>query len=742
MAIIFNQKNKMFKLITQHTQYMFKIIGDKYLVHCYYGYKSNSLDLSCDVLALGFSPEISNTELQRFSLNDAPLEFAYFGTGDYRCTSLKVKGGNGDSCTMFTYVGYEIFEGKRVGDKTPFARAVRDTETLAVFLRDEVTGCLLTLYYTVYPSYDIITRYFTVENQGTDDVKIQKAMPICLDLPGHEYDAITLHGCQAMECNVQRMPLGYGNYSVGSRRGSTGHNFNPFMAVVSKGTNEENGDVYAFNMIYSGSFLDEIEVDAQGNTRVGVGLGEETFAYTVEKGQSFTTPEAVMLYTQHGLGDMSRKLHSFIRDTIIPREVVEQRPVVINTWEAFYCDINEKLILELADESKSCGMDMVVIDDGWFGERNDDTSSLGDWYPNEIKFPNGLKAIADAIHQKGLKFGIWLEPEMVNPNSELYRKHPDWCLTCKDRTPTLARNQLVLDMTNPEVLEYLKTSIARLLENVDVDYIKWDCNRTPSEAGSRHLPKEQQDEAMYRHQLGVYELFFWLKEKFPKVLLENCSGGGGRYDLGMMAVSTQIWASDNTGAKDRVRIQHGCSLAYPATVMSCHVSAPQYTENKMGNLDYKYKVAIAGMLGYELNILETDDAMKAAFKEQIAFYRQVEELTKYGHLFRLISPYENISEVSAYYYADEEEKANRIFLTYLQNYPYRKRDISWHMELEPQKVFVLKVKAADCTATYKEVLSGREYSGADLIRGIPMRMSEDGEYGKVMLFEKQEGGNR
>lgn len=742
MAIKFEQENKMFTLTTENTQYMFRIVGGKYLIHCYYGYKSSSLDLTYNVMALGFSPEIMNTELERFSLNDVPLEFAYYGTGDYRCTSLKIKGNNGDSCTMFTYRGYEIIRGKKDGGGTPYARATKDTETLAIHLADEVTDCKLTLYYTVYPSHDIITRYFTVENQGAKAVKIQKAMPICLDLPGHEYDAITLHGCQAMECNVQRMPLHYGNYSITSRRGGSSHNFNPFIALASQNANEESGDVYAFNMIYSGSFLDEVEVDAHGNTRVGIGLGEETFAYTVPRGETFTSPEALMLYTQWGLGDMSRKLHQFTRDTILPAEIFEKRPVVINTWEAFYFNINEELILKLAEEAKECGMDMVVVDDGWFGNRNDDTTSLGDWYPNKKKFPNGLKTIVDRVHDKGLKFGIWIEPEMVNPESDLYRNHPEWCLNCKDRTPMLSRSQLVLDLCNPEVLEYLKESIRELLKDIDVDYIKWDCNRNISDAGSAYLSNEMQDEAMYRHLLGVYELFSWFRDTFPQIMLESTSGGGGRFDLGMMAMSSQIWMSDNTGAKDRVRIQHGCSLAYPASVMSCHVSEPQFTENKMDNLNYKYKVATAGMLGYEMDILKADSSMREAIREQIEFYRQVEDLTKYGHLFRLISPYENVSEVSAYYYADEKKDANRIFLTYLQNYPYQNRDISWHMELQPQKIHVLKVYAADCKAIYKEVLSGQMYSGEDLQRGVQIRMSEEGEFGKLMLFEKQEGGNR
>lgn len=737
MAITYNQSKKMFTLTTVNTQYVFKVVGDKYLIHCYYGYKSESLDYSCDVRALTFTPEIHDTELKRFSLNDAPLECSYYGTGDYRCTSLKIKGGNGDSCTFFQYCDYEILKGRKDIPGMPYARETEDTETLAIRLKDHVTGCTLILYYTVYPSHDVITRYFRIVNEGKTDVKLQKAMSICLDLPGHDFDVMSLYGCQTMERNVQRTPLCYGNYSIGSRRGASSHNFNPFMALMSKNADEETGDVYAFNQIYSGSFLNEVEVDSQGNTRVGIGLGEENFAYTIPVGETFSSPEAIMLYTSNGLGDMSRKMHGFIRETILPPDVFGKRPIVLNTWEAFHFDIDGDMILKLADEGKECGMDMVVVDDGWFGERNDDTAGLGDWYPNPKKFPNGLQQLVRDVHKKGMKFGIWIEPEMVNPDSELYRAHPDWCLNCKERVPTLSRNQLVLDFCNPEVLEYLKDSILKAFEGVDIDYIKWDFNRTLSEVGSPYLSKDMQDEAGFRYQLGVYELFFWLRENFPNVMIENSSGGGGRYDLGMMAVSTQIWTSDNVGAKDRVRIQYGSTIAYPASVMSCHVSEPAENEKYMSNLDYKYKVALAGMLGYELDIFKVDSTVKEEFKKQISFYRSVEDLMKKGHLFRLISPYEDIAEVSSYYYADKEENAERILLSYLQSYPYQKRDISWRMDLLPQKIDRLRMKAADVKATYLEVLSGKYFSGADLQNGIQIRMSENGKFGKLMLFEKQ-----
>lgn len=736
MSICYDRKNQIFSICTKTTQYVFKVVGGKYLVHCYYGAKSDCLDYSYNVQSLSFSPTIGEVGIPRFSLNDAPLEFSYFNSGDYRCCSLRVKGKNGDSSTLFTYKGYEIIDGRVDIGGLPNARMEHDTKTLIISLVDEVTDCELNLYYTVYPSHDIISRYFSLTNKGNRTIKIEKAMSICLDLPDHHYDVLTLHGCQTTEMNIQRNSLSYGNFSITSRRGASSHDFNPFIALVSANADEEYGDVYAFNFIYSGSFLDEIEVNAQGNTRISVGLGQETFSYSLNSNETFYSPEAIMIYTADGIGDMSRKMHSFIRDTIVPQECFEHRPVVLNTWEACYYNINEDILLSLARCAKECGMDMIVLDDGWFGKRNNSSSSLGDWTLDRNKFPSGLKYLSEKIHEMNMKFGIWIEPEMVNYDSELYRKHPEWCLVCKERKPTLSRDQLLLDFCNPDVLEYLKETFLKTFKDVKIDYFKWDFNRNPSEFGSSFLGAENQDEALFRCQKGVYELLFWFKEQFPDTFIESCSGGGGRYDLGMMAFSSQIWASDNTTAADRLRIQYGSTVAYPASVMSCHVSDPRNMPDVINALDYKYKVAIGGILGYELNMIGCSQEIKNEISQQINFYRSIEDLIKKGYLFRLISPFDNSMETASYYYSDKESNADRVCLFYLQNYPYNKRDISWHMDLIPQKVYSLKIKAADPNAVYVETLSGKAYNGRDLNAGIQVRADKSGEYGKIFLFEK------
>lgn len=728
MPIQFCKTDNRFILTTEQTEYIFDIVAERYLTHRYYGQKSDDPARLFKAAYRSFSPYPEKTGPD-FSFTDDLMEFGFFGGGDFRCASLRLRGAAGDSCTRFFYQDYEIFDGRKEIPGVPCARPTPGSETLAVHMQDPVTGCRLTLYYTVFPKHDLISRYFTLENQGDAPVTIEKAMSLCLDLPGHGYDLLSLHGAHVSERQVQRLPLGYGVQSVTSRRGASSHQANPFIALLQTGATETNGAVYAFNFVYSGSFLDEVEVDQSGNTRVGIGLGAENFSYLLQPGESFTSPEAVMLHTVRGLGDMSRKLHRFVREAILPPDPYDRRPVVLNTWEACYFDIDESTLLDFAREGVRCGLDMLVMDDGWFGERKDDRAALGDWFPNRKKFPDGLQSFAARVKATGIRFGIWIEPEMISPDSDLYRSHPDWCLSCKGREGSLSRNQLVLDLSNPDVCNYLKRSFRAVFYGVPIDYIKWDFNRHLSEVGSPHLPPERQGEVFYRFQLGVYDLFFWFMENFPGVMIENCSGGGGRYDLAMMAVSTQIWASDNTNATDRVRIQYGSLLGYPASVMSCHVSDPGRDAARMTRLDYKFKVALGGMLGYELNILTAAEDVRAAIQSQIMIYREVEDLVKYGDLYRLLSPFENELECSAYYYTAspemEETAGERIFLSLLQN----KGDSAG-------RVLCLPVEAADPQTLYIDRLSGERFTGATLHAGLEVPASPEPESGRLWLFEK------
>ena len=730
MYINFDETKKRFKITTANTEYVFDIVFDRYLKHRFFGQKGfdwekRDAEKPLTQVIQGFSPYDPATG-REFCQADHLLEFSFFGCGDYRCNSIKLRGKRGHCNTYFLYSGYEVFDGRKEIPNLPNARASKDSETLAVFLYDEATDCKLTLYYTVFPELDIISRYFTLENKGDSEVKLEKAMSICLDIDGSDYDMISLYGKHCHERSVQRCPLHYGSQSVMSRRGASSHMFNPFIALAKTDADEENGEVYGFNFVYSGNFLDEVEVDHLGNTRVGIGLGEENFAYTVEPNKSFDSPEAVMTFSAEGLGKMSRNFHKFIINNIVPDDPYEKRPVVINSWEACLFNIDEDKMLAFAENAIGSGVDMLVMDDGWFGKRINDRQGLGDWYANPERFPNGLKSFVDRVKAYGIKFGIWIEPEMVNPDSDLYRAHPEWALVAEGRVGSLSRNQLVLDMSNPDVIAYLKDSFKKTFQDVSIDYIKWDFNRNLSEVGSTAHSSDRQDEVPYKFMLGVYELYYWFLENYPNVMIENCSGGGGRYDLAMMALSTQIWTSDNTFADERVKIQYGSQMAYPAYVMSCHVSDPHDNEGWEKVLDYKYKVAIAGMLGYELDITKKDDNFKAKMREQIDFYRYVENLIKFGDLYRLISPFENEMELSSYYYVSfDGDKANRILLSFLQNKGAKKTEKK-----------LLKIKVADENADYREYFSGKIYNGKKLKDGIILETSLTDQSGTVMLFEK------
>ncbi len=724
--IYFDNSKKQFTLTTENTKYVFHIENDKFLIHDFYGdintpesdyFKSEYHSFTPyrqDARFVGWKPD--------YSLGESLLEFSFFDSGDFRPSSLKLKGKNGSSSTLFVYKNHEVLKDKPKISGIPIAKKYGKSESLAIYLYDEITDCDLTLYYNVYPEFDIITRHFSLKNNGEKSVKIEKAMSLCLDIKGCDFDLISLYGGHNNERNLQRAPLFNGNMSIASRRGASSHQHNPFIALAGKNTDEEKGEIYAFNLIYSGCFLDEIEVSEGEITRVGIGLGEENFAFTLEKAEEFYSPEAVMLYSKNGLGDMSRKMHSFVRSAIMPKEKSAKRPVVINTWEACYFDIDEQKLLEFAEKGVALGMDTLVMDDGWFGKRNDDKRALGDWYENKEKFPKGLKSFAERVKATGINFGIWIEPEMINPDSDLFRAHPDWCIEVKGREPSLSRNQLVIDMCNPEVVEYLKQSFKKTFKDVPIDYIKWDFNRHLSEVGSNYLPEDKQDEAHFRFYLGVYELYNWLISEYPNVFLENCSGGGGRYDLAMMSFSPQIWCSDNTNAVARNKIQYGTSLAYPSAEMSCHVSNPENGDDTLRSLKYKYDVALGGVLGYELNIVTAREDILEKIPEQIKFYRSVEDLVKHGDLYRLISPFQDKNETAAYYYTNSS--ADKILLSFLQS-------------KGSTDSYTLKICVADENAGYRDSVTDTVYSGKALKNGFTVKGDGKDEFSKIICFTKE-----
>lgn len=712
--ISFDGKSGVFSIETEDTLYCLQIVDGKYISHLYYGKKENAKYEKYVPKVYSFSPYYEGETGYAYFPDTALREFAGFDDGDFRASSLKIGNGNGDSVTVLEYVGYEIFRGRKPLSGMPYASADEHTETLVLITEDPVTRCTVKHYYTVFPEENTVSRYMTIENGGTQGVTIEKCMSLTLDLPHHRYDVISLHGSHMQERQVQRTPLHYGAQNVFSRRGTSSHQFNPFLAVCDHDADEESGDVYGFNFVWSGSFLDEVEVDQTGATRIQLGLGEENFSWYLDAGESFTSPEAIMTYSDCGLGKTSRNFHKFINKRILPAEPYARRPVVVNTWEACYFDIDESKLLRFAKAAKAAGADTLVVDDGWFGSRNSDRSSLGDWYPNKEKFPDGLKSFVDKIKNEGLRFGIWIEPEMVSPDSQLYREHPDWCIRCAGREPMLSRWQLVLDMGNPAVREYLQKSMSQAFDGLGIDYFKWDMNRSLSQVGSAALPPERQKEASYRFVMGVYAFYEWFTRRFKGSMIENCSGGGGRYDLGMMKYSTMIWTSDNTDPCDRIRIQYGSLLAYPASTMSCHVSDGQKCESAR-ELAFRGAVAMNGALGYELPIADGSEGLRAAIRDQIAVYRKYEELILRGEYYPLRSPFED--SYYAYYYTDENK--DRILLAYLQWKADVKREIT------------LKVSAAK-DGRYVDQ-EGREYTGEELRRGITV-ISDDKPKSELLYF--------
>ncbi len=720
MSIFYSSEKGIFTIETLNTKYAFQIVNGKHPVHLYYGKKASAEIADFECKFRSFSP-YSADEGSGYLADTCLSEYSGFDSGDFRTPSIKIQNANGDCATFLTYKDYRIFSGRLELEGLPFADADENTETLELTLVDELTKVEVKLYYTVFADCDVISRYVTVTNNGDDRVSIKKIMSLTLDLPDHNFDMISLYGAHVNERNYQRVPLFFGNQSVGSRRGASSHQFNPFIALCGKDADEASGDVYGFNFVYSGNFLDEVEVDQTGCARVQIGLGSENFEWCLNAGETFVTPEAVMTYSDSGIGKMSRNFHKFTRGHILPPEPFEKRPVVLNTWEACYFDIDENELLRFAETAADCGIDMVVMDDGWFGARNHDRAGLGDWYENRDKFKDGLKPFVDKMKSYGIKFGIWVEPEMVNPDSDLYRAHPEWCVQCKGREGMLSRAQLVLDMGNPDVLDYLKDIFSKTFDGVSIDYFKWDMNRHMSQVGSTVLPADRQGEAAYRYMLGVYDLFRWFRKKFPNAMIENCSGGGGRYDLGMMKYSTMIWTSDNTNCHKRIMIQYSSMLAYPASTMSCHVAHINDCEIPE-HLKHIYEVALGGALGYELHLPNASDELRAAVKVQIENYRKYEDLILRGEYYSIMNPYE--TNISAYYYTDDER--DRILLSFLQR----------NAEEDSRSV-TLKVAQALENATYFDEIGQKTYTGAQLRDGITVSTDDSGWNSQMWYLIRQ-----
>lgn len=716
MPIKFIKSSKRFIIETENSVLALELFKNRYLINLHYGEKKGRFSYDGKTKM----PFGAYEGKYRVCPDVLPLEISFFGSGDHRDTSLRITGEDGTGVTDFKYKSFRIFEGRRVIDGLPCARAEEGTETLEILMTDKISGCDLYLYYTAFPKTDVISRYMVVENKGKNSVRIDRCMPLELCLNRDDLDMIFLWGTHNAECNYQRVPTHHGVQSVGSRRGASSPQYNPFVALCAHNATETRGDAYGFNFVYSGSFLDEVEVDQLSRTTLHVGLNPADFSYTLSVGESFESPEAIMTYSGKGLGQMTRNLHAFTKNNIMPPKASLPHPVVLNTWEACYFNIDEEKLLALAEKSAKLGIDTLVVDDGWFGARINDRAGLGDWYENPDRFPRGLAAFAKDVRAKGVKFGIWIEPEMVNPDSELYRAHPDWVLRAPHREPMLSRGQLVLDMSRDDVLEYLTQTFEKTFAEVQPDYFKWDMNRHMCGVGSAALPAHRQGEVAFRYMKGVYRLLSWFKERFPNAVIETCSGGGGRYDLGMMSYGVQIWTSDNTTPEQRIFIQSGAITAYPSITMSCHVSDPH---GDVRSLDYRYKVAIQGMLGYELNVLETSDGINEKISEQITEYRKIEHIMRDGEFFRLSYPEKE--KYSAYYYATADR--GEILLSVVEK-----------PECRAGSTKLIRVREAIDGATYTDLYSNRRYTGRELREGLYLPLMGGGDTARLYLFTKND----
>lgn len=715
------QKNDRIILNTKNTTYVIRLFNGEFLNHLYYGEKtdhSNVPDQKLKYYGFVSCPQGYEKDI---SLDMMSQEYSFFGTGDYRADALRIKNANGDNATAFRYKSHKTFKGRKKLESLPYAEA-ENAETLLIELLDKTTDCTLELYYTVFYDYDVISRSVVIKNNSNKPVEIEKCMSFSLDLNGHDYDLSYLHGKHCYEFQYEREPISYGVKRLCSRRGASSHQMNPFFALYNKDTTEDRGGAYGFNFVFSGSYLNEIEVDQFGNTRIQVGLGDENFCWLLKGGETFVSPEAVMGYSKDGIGGLSRLYHNFVNDCIVGRERASQvRPVVLNTWEACYFNIDEEKIYRFAEKAVDLGMDMIVVDDGWFSTRNDETSGLGDWTVNKDKFKNGLRAFSERIRALGLKFGIWIEPEMVNPNSELFKNHPEWCVQCKDRVMSLHRYQYSLDMSNHEVVAYLKKSFEEVFDGVEIDYIKWDMNRHLTEVGSPYLPKERQKETAYRYVLGVYDLFAWFNQRYPHIILESCGGGGGRFDLGALKYSSQIWTSDNTSPKPRCRIQYGATRGYPTSTTSCHVSNSDKPIKDAKNLEYKYNVALNGVLGYEFNVLDLTDAGCDEVRKQVAEYkRYYADLILNGDFFVDISPY--ASDYYAFHFTSKDKKRILIVFANVKNTTEKERTV--------------RIKDLPFSVKYHDPFTGKEYASDELINnGLTFVGTEQEYYSKRLYLE-------
>lgn len=700
-------KNHVFTLQTKSSTYQMKEEGG-FLFHNYYGPVIGDVDMSYLVCPMdrGFSGQPQEIVDRRFSLDTRLLEYSAYGTGDYRDYCLHAVYEDGSHVTDLRFVSYEVKEGKYALEGLPaMYQGEEKAETLEITLRDEYKNLEVVLYYSVFEDLDVITRACKIVNQSEEQVRLLRAYSMGLDFDNKDMDMLHFYGRHAMERKMERSPLQHGFQGVESRRGYSSHQQNPFVILCKQDANEEYGWCYGASFAYSGNFSIQAEVSQMDLTRLTVGIQDTQFEFHLEPGESFTAPEVILSFSENGLGQLSRNYHKAIRHNLCRGKYkTERRPVLINNWEATYFDFTPEKLVAIAKDAKELGIEMLVMDDGWFGKRDSDYSGLGDWFVNEKKLKGGLKNLVEEVNKAGMKFGIWFEPEMISEDSDLYRAHPDWALTVPGRSFTRARHQLVLDFSREDVRTYIFDRMCEILESANIEYVKWDANRHLTDVWSAKLPADRQGEVFHRYILGLYDFLEKLTQRFPNLLIEGCSGGGGRFDAGMMYYHPQIWCSDDTDAIERLDIQYGTSFGYPISTVGSHVSVcPNHQTGRSVSMKTRGIVAMAGTFGYELDITRLSQEEKDMVKIQVEEFKKYYSLIQQGDYYRLTddgrkSPY------VAWEFAAEDGTEALLNVVTLRVRAYA-------------MPYTVRINGLKPEAVYEVEGTGEKYSGAALING-------------------------
>lgn len=727
MDILFNNTTNSFHLFNDLVSYQLSIKDHKYVSHVYWGKAigGNNSQSDFPLYDRAFSASPHDAKQRNFSMNTLLQEFPGHNNGDYRESALEVTYPDQSFSTQLVYQTHSIINGKPDIDGLPntYINETSDAKTLKLTLKDTAGYCSVDLYYTIYADYPVITRSVQVTNEGEQSIELNKLLSMSMDFDHSDFDCVQLPGAWGRERDLVRHPIHRGVHKIDSKRGTTSHTYQPFLGLVDPDTTEHTGDVYGYHFVYSGEFVANCEVNEFNQTRVQMGINPEHFKWTLKPSETFSAPEVVMSYTSHGLNQFSQNLHQFYQNHLIRGQYqFEERPVLLNNWEGTYFNFTEGKILEMADKAVDLGVELFVLDDGWFGKRDDDKTSLGDWFVYDKKLPNGLRSLAEKVKAKGLKFGLWFEPEMVSEDSELYRKHPEWVLKTTDSTASLGRNQYILDYSQKEVRDNIKLQMKAILDEVPIDYIKWDFNRNMTEIGSQN-PSVNDGEVTHRYMLGLYELLEELTTAYPSILWESCSGGGGRYDPGMLHYMPQTWTSDNTDAVARLEIQTGTSLVLPISSMGAHVSAvPNHQVNRLSSLDMRGDVAMAGNLGYELDPTLLSESERKKVKDQIAFYKENRRLVQFGDFYRLKSPFDQRNE-TAWMFVDKEQSQALVF---------------YYLILDKTNQVKPRVKLKGLSREKKYKISGQEtvYYGNELMhKGLYIEppLSDESEQGSYQI---------